>query len=79
MLIGISGAKGLFSVPQAALRHQTDNRVRLSPAVHAFLDNFSWLAQDLTGLLIRLAEILPQDPTIVGAGDATGAGMGGVW
>jgi hypothetical protein len=69
--IGIPGAKGLL---QAALRHQTNNRVRLSPAVHASLDDFRWIAQDLTSRPTRLAEILSQDPTAVGAVDAAGAG-----
>jgi hypothetical protein len=56
MLLSIPGApKALFSILQAGLRHQTDNSVRLLPSVHAFLDAFRWLAQDL-------AEILPQDP-----------------
>jgi hypothetical protein len=79
MLLGIPGAQGLFSVLQEAFRHTTDNRVRLSSAVHAFLDDFRWLAQDLTSRPTRLAEILPQDPAAVGAVDAAGAGMGGVW
>jgi hypothetical protein len=79
MLLGIPGAKGLFSVLQEAFRHQSDNRVRLSSSVHAFLDDFRWLAQDLTSRPTRLAEILPQEPAAVGAVDAAGAGMGGVW
>jgi hypothetical protein len=79
MLLGLPGAKGLFSVLQETLRHQTDNRVRLSRAVHAFLNDFRWLAQDLTSRPTRLAEILPQEPAAVGAVDAAGAGMGGVW
>jgi hypothetical protein len=79
MLLGIPGAQGLFSVLQEAFRHQKDNRVHLSQSVHAFLDDFRWLAQDLTGRPTRLAEILPQDPAAVGAIDAAGAGMGGVW
>jgi hypothetical protein len=66
MLIDIPGAKGLFSVLQAALQHQTDNRVRLLPAVR----DFRWLAQDLTSRPTRFA---------IGTADAAGAGMGGVW
>jgi hypothetical protein len=48
---------------QAALRHQTDNRVRLSLFVHALLDDFRWLAQDFTSHPTRLAETLPPDGT----------------
>jgi hypothetical protein len=40
ILLGIPGAKSLFSVLQEAFRNQTDNRIRLSPSVHAFLDDF---------------------------------------
>jgi hypothetical protein len=56
----------------------TDNRVHFSPSVHTFLDDFHWLAPDLTSRQTRLAEILPQEPAAVGAVDAAGAGMGGL-
>jgi hypothetical protein len=61
-LLGIPGAIGLFSVLQEAFRNQTDNRIRLSPSVHAFLDDFRWLVQDLSSRPTRLAEILPRAP-----------------
>ena len=79
MLLGLPGAKGLFSVLQEALRHTSDKRVRLSRVVHTFLDDFRWLAQDLASRPTRLAEILPQEPSAIGAVDAAGTGMGGVW
>ena len=72
------GAKYLFRILQVGQRHQTDKRVRLSPAVDAFLDDFRWLAQDLTSRPTRLAEILPQDPSVIGAVDVAGAVIGSV-
>jgi hypothetical protein len=53
--------------------------VRHSPSVHSFLDNFQWLAQDLTSRPTRLAEFLPQEPADIGAVDVARTGMGGIW
>jgi hypothetical protein len=61
---------------------QTDNRVRLSPSVHTFLDDFRWLAQDFTGRSNRLTKILPREAAPLLSVlflDAAGTGsMGGV-
>jgi hypothetical protein len=62
-LLGIPGAIGRFSVLQKVFRNQTDNRIRLSPSVHAFLNDFRWLVLDAASRPTRLAEILPQAPT----------------
>jgi hypothetical protein len=80
MAIAIPGSRGLFSLLQEALRHQTDGRIRLSKGVHDTLDDFRWLAADLASRPTRLYEIVPQpDPELLGAQDACGVGMGGVW
>jgi hypothetical protein len=80
MAIAIPGSRGLFSLLQEALRHQTNGRIRLSKGVHDTLDDFRWLAADLASRPTRLYEIVPQpDPELVGAQDASGEGMGGVW
>ena len=80
MSIALPGSRGLFSLMQEALRHQTKNRIRLSKGVHAALDDFRWLAADLAGRPTRLYEVVPQpDPELLGAQDACGVGMGGVW
>ena len=49
MLIAIPGACGLFSLLQEAFRHVEADRPRipLTKAVHGFLDNFCWLANDI--------------------------------
>ena len=80
MSIALPGSRGLFSLMQEALRHQADSRLRLTKEVHAALDDFRWLAKDLTTRPTRLYEIVPQpDPELLGAQDASGIGMGGVW
>jgi hypothetical protein len=80
MAIALPGSKGLFSLLQEALRHQSDSRIRLSQGVHDTLKDLRWLAQDLASRPTRLYEIVPQpEPELLGAQDASGNGMGGVW
>jgi hypothetical protein len=80
MSIAIPGLRGLFSLLQEALRHPSDGRIRLSQGVHDTLDDLRWLANDLSTRPTRLYEIVPQpDPELLGAQDASGLGMGGVW
>jgi hypothetical protein len=79
MALGIPGAKGLFSTLQAAFKQPADRgRLRLTPEIHDFLDDFRWLARDLSRRRTRLPELVPQPPLSVGACDASGLGMGGV-
>jgi hypothetical protein len=80
MAIAIPGSRGLFSLLQEALRHEHAGRIRLSRGVHDTLDDLRWLADDLSHRPTRLHEIVPQpDPELLGAQDASGEGMGGVW
>ena len=80
MSIALPGSQGLFSLMQEALRHQTNNRLRLSRGVHAVLDDFRWHVTDLSGRPTRIYEIVPQpEPELLGAQDASAMGMGGVW
>jgi hypothetical protein len=80
MAIAILGSRGLFSLLQEALQHQSDGRIRLSRGVHNTLDYLRWLANDPAIRPTKLYEIVPQsDPELLGAQDASGDGMGGVW
>ena len=81
MSIAIPGSRGLFSLLQEALRHhEPGSRIRLSQGVHDCLDDFRWLADDLSARPTRLYEVVAQPhPEILGAQDACGVGMGGVW
>ena len=81
MSIALQGCAGLFSVLQEAFRHEEKDRprLRLSKTLHGFLDDFRWLAKDLTSRPTRIAELIPdQSPRTEGGCDAAGAGMGGV-
>ena len=46
--------------------------------VHNFLDDFRWLVQQLDERPMRIYELVPAAPRVVGATDAAGEGVGGV-
>jgi hypothetical protein len=81
MSIAIPGSRGLFSLLHEDPRHQEPGaRIRLLKGVHDCLDDFRWIANDLASRPTRLYEIVPQThPELLGAQDACGFGMGGVW
>lgn len=81
MAIAIPGSRGLFSLLQEAFRHEEKQRprLRLTKQVHAVLDDFRWLARDIANRPTRLAELVPTAPAVLGACDAAGSGMGGVF
>ena len=80
MVLAIPGGQGLFSTLQEAFRHpsQHDGRLELTRNVHDFLEDFRWLAQDLSNRPTRIHEVVQQDPSTLGTTDAAGRGMGGV-
>jgi hypothetical protein len=54
MVLGVLGARGLFSRLQAAFKQPADRgRLRLTPQVHDFLADFRWLTQDLSRRLLK--------------------------
>jgi hypothetical protein len=79
MSLAIPGSRGLFSHMQEALRHRAAGKMRLAlcKGVHDALQDFRLLHQDLTRRPTRLYELVPLPPTITGAHDASGRGMGG--
>jgi hypothetical protein len=83
MVLAIPGGRGLFSQLQSVLLHAKNpkptDRLRLSQPVHNQLDDFRWLAHELTARPTRWAEIVDSGPTFIGAVDASGLGMGGTW
>ena len=50
----------------------------MTKAVHGFLDNFLWLANDIASRPTQIAELVPLNPALLGACDAAGPGMGGI-
>ena len=77
--IGIPGSKGLFCILQLGLSKADKGRVRVTPAIRAHLASFERLVRDLTSRPTRLGEIIPDQPCLAGAHDASGIGMGGVY
>jgi hypothetical protein len=57
----------------------TDNRVRLTAFVRSNLDTFGHLAASLCTRPTHLVELVPQQPSLLGATDAARAGMGGMY
>ena len=80
MVTAIPGGQGLFSTLQEAFRHpEKGGRLRLRKHVHDFLQDFRWLASDISNRPTRIAETIPLViPDAIGANHAAGAGMGGV-
>ena len=77
--VAIPGCAGLFGAIQAALNKSSSGRVRITVSLRAHLDAFASLAASLGSRPTYLAEIVPQEPSYLGATDAAKAGMGGVY
>ena len=79
MSIALPGSRNMFGRLQNALSLQSKSRVTLTKGVHQALDDFRWLAQDLTSRPTRIQELVPLPPIAEGDHDASGAGAGGIW
>jgi hypothetical protein len=79
MTLVIPGGMGVFSHLQESLRLNDNSRVKLTQAVDDQLADFEFLTRSLSERPTRIAEIVPTEPTHVGACDAARPGMGGVW
>ncbi len=77
--VAIPGSAGLFSALQLALTESKGNRVRINSSLRSHIDAFASLAASLSHRATHLAEIVPQEPSLLGATDAAKAGMGGVY
>ena len=78
MIIAIPGGLGCLSWLQERLRSAPD-RIYLNSQFKDAIDDFRWLADDISNRPTRIAEIIPEAPAFVGTTDASGRGMGGVW
>lgn len=78
MSLAIPGLRGLFSLFQEALTHEHRKRIPLSATLHGFLDDLWYLAAYLAARPTRLLEVIPGDPLVIGATNASGQGMGGI-
>ena len=79
MAPALPGSRGLFSILQHALHTATGNRVRITQRIRDMAADFLDLANALRDRPTRLQELHPLEPHYIGASDASGVGMGGVW
>jgi hypothetical protein len=79
MSIALPGSRNMFGRLQNALSLQQKSRVTLNKGVHQALEDFRWLAQDLTSRPTSIQEVVPLPPIAEGDHDASGTGAGGVW
>ena len=77
--VAIPGSASLFCAMQLALNKSEDSRVRITRSLRDHIDAFAALAADLSSRPTHLAEIVPQEPTLLGTTDAAKAGMGGIF
>ena len=75
MSLAVPGARGLFSELQTGFRQKgSPYPIRITQ-----LDDFKNPTLDLHTRSTHLAEIIPDTPSGIGACDASGMGVGGVW
>ena len=74
----VPSAAGLFGAMQLGLTHSEKNRIRITPYLHDHLMDFKMLAQSMTQKPTRLAKIVPDYPSVIGAVDTAQVGMEGV-
>ena len=77
--VAIPGSAGLFSALQLALTASKGNRIRITKALRSHINAFASLAASLSHRPTHLAEIVPQEPSALGATDAAKPGMGGIF
>ena len=78
MIIAIPGGVGCLSWLQERLKSAPD-RIYLNNQFKDAIDDFKWLARDITSRPTRIGEVVPEVPVYVGCSDASGIGAGGVW
>ena len=79
MAIALPGARNMFGRLQNAIQPKSKTRVDLGKGVHQALDDYRWIAKDLTSCPTRLAELVPLVPSAEGHHDASGKGVGDAW
>ena len=79
MALALPGSRNMFSRLQNALSQSDGNRISLKKGVHQALEDFRWLANDISSRPTRIAELVPLLSSAEGHHDASGLGAGGVW
>ncbi len=78
MAPALAGSRGLFGPLQATLR-PGQKRLHLTRDARDFLQDFRWLADHIRERPVRLYELFPSEPKVIGATDASGLALGGVF
>ena len=79
LAIAIPGSHGLLGALQLALNRCSTNRIKITQELKDHIHELARLASSLRHRPTYLAEIVPQEPTLLGATDAAKVGMGGVF
>ena len=72
VVLALPCALGLFNNMQEALRHMEGKMVALNRCIHLALEDFRWIAEDLSKRPTRLYELGPLQPTLNGYQDVSG-------
>jgi len=60
MSLAMPGSSGLLSALQVGLKHSDKGRIKLTPHIHAYLQDFECIALSLATRSTRLAELIPE-------------------
>jgi len=78
MSLALLGARNVFSAMQNALVLSKNSRISLRKGVHQSLNDFHWIAHDISTRPTQIAESVPLHPSALGLHDVSGLGSGGV-
>ena len=78
MALALPGARGLYSQMQEAHCHVKGKSVTLSEDVNEALEDFHWLAEDVSNRPTRIYDLDPLISTMDGYHDTSGCMCGGV-
>ena len=76
--ITLRGSRNMFKCLQNALSKGSKTRIDLNKGVHQALDDFRWIAKDLTSRPTCLAKLIPLALVAESHHDMSGQGAGGV-
>ena len=79
LAVAIPGSQGLLGALQLALNKSDKNRIRITRELKDHIHELARLSSSLQDRPTYLPEIIPQQPTLLGATDAAKAGMGGIF
>jgi hypothetical protein len=79
MVAALHSTKYLFSILQHVLVDQRGHRLRINQLVRQSLHDWLAIANSLALQPVSLISLVPTAPTLLGATDASQAGMGGFW